>query len=112
MISKLCFGKRRQAISCSKNLSVLGGRIGESRRAVFRGESSSGKDRRGDATRDKVVSGGGFKVDAYVFACGPWMPKLFPDLLTDTISISRQEIHYFGLPAYPTLTKHLTFRFG
>lgn len=47
----------------------------------------------------KLSSGGGFKADAYVFACGPWMPKLFPDLLTDIISISRQEIHYFGLPA-------------
>ncbi len=47
----------------------------------------------------KLSSGGTFKADAYVFACGPWMPKLFPTLLGDLISISRQEIHYFGLPA-------------
>lgn len=47
----------------------------------------------------KLASGGVFHADAYVFAGGPWMPKLFPDLLGDVISISRQEIHYFGLPA-------------
>lgn len=47
----------------------------------------------------KQASGGVFHADAYIFASGPWMPKLFPDLLGDVISISRQEIHYFGLPA-------------
>ncbi len=46
----------------------------------------------------KLASGGAFTADAYVFACGPWMPTLFPALLSDLISISRQEIHYFGLP--------------
>ncbi|MBX2871792.1 MAG: FAD-dependent oxidoreductase [Saprospiraceae bacterium] len=46
----------------------------------------------------KLASGGRFHADAYVFACGPWMPKLFPALLGDLITISRQEIHYFGLP--------------
>lgn len=47
----------------------------------------------------KLAGGGVYKADAYVFACGPWMPKLFPEILGDLISISRQEIHYFGLPA-------------
>ena len=32
----------------------------------------------------------------YVFACGPWLPKLFPDLLCDRISPSRQEVFFFG----------------
>ncbi len=40
-----------------------------------------------------------FYADAYVFACGPWLPQLFPALLGDTLSVSRQEIHYFGTPA-------------
>jgi monomeric sarcosine oxidase len=36
---------------------------------------------------------------AYVFACGPWLPKLFPDLLARLIQPTRQEVFYFGAPA-------------
>ena len=35
----------------------------------------------------------------YVFACGPWLPKIFPDLLADRIHPTRQEVFYFGSPA-------------
>lgn len=31
-----------------------------------------------------------------VYACGPWLPKLFPDLLGDRIRPTRQEVLYFG----------------
>jgi sarcosine oxidase len=34
----------------------------------------------------------------FVFACGPWMPKLFPDLLGDRIHSTRQEVFFFGAP--------------
>lgn len=32
----------------------------------------------------------------YVFACGPWLPQLFPGLLKDRICPSRQEVFFFG----------------
>ena len=46
----------------------------------------------------------------YVFACGPWLPKIFPDLLSDRIHPTRQEVFYFDpagsqsftAPALPT----------
>jgi glycine/D-amino acid oxidase-like deaminating enzyme len=34
----------------------------------------------------------------YVFACGPWLPKIFPDLLANRIHPTRQEVFYFGAP--------------
>jgi monomeric sarcosine oxidase len=34
----------------------------------------------------------------YVFACGPWLPKLFPELLSERIHVSRQEEIFFGVP--------------
>ena len=34
--------------------------------------------------------------DEFVFACGPWLPKIFPDVLTGRINPSRQEVFYFG----------------
>jgi monomeric sarcosine oxidase len=35
----------------------------------------------------------------YIFACGPWLPKMFPDLLRILIQVTRQEVFYFGVPA-------------
>lgn len=37
--------------------------------------------------------------DQYVFACGPWLASLFPDVLAPYLSVSRQEVFYFGTPA-------------
>jgi sarcosine oxidase len=36
---------------------------------------------------------------AVVFACGPWLAKLFPDVLGKCIRPTRQEVFFFGLPA-------------
>jgi sarcosine oxidase len=37
--------------------------------------------------------------DTFVFACGPWLPTLFPELLRDLIHPTRQEVFFFGTPA-------------
>lgn len=34
-----------------------------------------------------------------VFACGPWLPRLFPELLRSLIRTTRQEVFFFGAPA-------------
>lgn len=39
------------------------------------------------------------EADRIVFACGPWLGSLFPDLLAPHLRISRQEVFYFGTPA-------------
>ncbi|HXJ91374.1 MAG TPA: FAD-dependent oxidoreductase [Terriglobia bacterium] len=36
---------------------------------------------------------------AIIFACGPWLGKLFPALLGDRLFISRQEVFFFAPPA-------------
>lgn len=35
----------------------------------------------------------------FVFACGPWLPKLFPEAIGDRIRPTRQEVFFFGAPA-------------
>jgi len=35
----------------------------------------------------------------FVFACGPWLGKLFPEVLGSRIFPSRQEVFFFGIPA-------------
>ena len=51
-----------------------------------------------------TIGGSVLDADAYVFACGPWLKKMFPFL---KLEITRQEVHYFGLPenAYPGYEK-------
>jgi monomeric sarcosine oxidase len=48
-----------------------------------------------------IVTLNGHRVSAenFVFACGPWLPKLFPDSLAQRIRPTRQEVFYFGAPA-------------
>jgi sarcosine oxidase len=49
-----------------------------------------------------LSSGDRLAAGVFVFACGPWLPKLFPDLLGDRIFPTRQEIFYFGPAAGDT----------
>jgi sarcosine oxidase len=36
--------------------------------------------------------------DAYVFACGAWLAKVFPEILGHRIFPTRQEVFFFGIP--------------
>src|SRR5581483_4390199 len=38
--------------------------------------------------------------DDVVFACGPWLPKLFPDVLGNRIHPTRQEVFFSAPPAF------------
>jgi sarcosine oxidase len=54
-----------------------------------------------DGTLDCIETIAGEKLRAreFVFACGPWLPKLFPTLLGELIHVTRQEVIFFGVPA-------------
>jgi sarcosine oxidase len=45
-----------------------------------------------------LADGSALEADAFVFACGPWLPALFPDVIGDRITVTKQEIYYFGTP--------------
>jgi len=47
----------------------------------------------------QLGDGSRIEADAYVFACGPWLGKLFPEVVGDRIRPTRQEVYYFGTPA-------------
>lgn len=36
--------------------------------------------------------------DAWVFACGPWLGSLFPDVVGDRVRPTRQDVFFFGAP--------------
>jgi sarcosine oxidase len=47
-----------------------------------------------------IATRGGEKIvaDQFVFACGAWLAKVFPDVLGERIFPSRQEVFFFGVP--------------
>jgi glycine/D-amino acid oxidase-like deaminating enzyme len=47
----------------------------------------------------RLSDGSRLKADCYVFACGPWLGKLFPEALGKLIQATKQDIFFFGPPA-------------
>jgi len=45
-----------------------------------------------------TLDGACISAASFVFACGPWLPKIFPELLGERIFPSRQEVFFFGVP--------------
>lgn len=79
-------------------------------RAVVRAVAAGGGEVLERAVRPGPIAGGGMtgialsdgstlQADAYVFACGPWLPELFPEVVGTRLRPTRQEVYYFGTPA-------------
>jgi glycine/D-amino acid oxidase-like deaminating enzyme len=46
-----------------------------------------------------LEDGSRLQADQYVFACGPWLKELFPEVFADLIKVTRQELYFFKPPA-------------
>ncbi|MFN2597067.1 MAG: FAD-dependent oxidoreductase [Pyrinomonadaceae bacterium] len=60
----------------------------------------SGAGRRADSA--ETSGGGRLSAGQFVFACGAWLPKVFPDVLGGRVRPTRQEVFFFGAPAGDT----------
>ena len=47
----------------------------------------------------KTTSGEEISAGQFVFACGAWLAKLFPEIVGPRLFVTRQEVFFFGLPA-------------
>ncbi len=54
---------------------------------------------RGTLSAVRTATGESIRAGTFVFACGPWLPKIFPALLGKRIEPTRQEVFFFGTPA-------------
>jgi glycine/D-amino acid oxidase-like deaminating enzyme len=56
---------------------------------------------RGSGAISSVTTSSGERIpaDTFVFSCGAWLGKLFPEVLGSRIFPSRQEVFFFGVPA-------------
>lgn len=78
--------------------------------AVVEAFIAEGGDFRIAAAATPEISGGALRAlalsdsttvtaDAFVFACGPWLPELFPDVIGKNILPTKQDVLFFGPPA-------------
>jgi glycine/D-amino acid oxidase-like deaminating enzyme len=47
----------------------------------------------------RLSDGSTLAANRYVFACGPWLGRVFPDVVGSLVQPTRQEVSYFGTPA-------------
>jgi glycine/D-amino acid oxidase-like deaminating enzyme len=72
------------------------GRVGE---AVQLEHESNHQSSISNPQSFKTVSGREIFARQFVFACGPWLPKVFPALLGQLIHVTKQEVFFFGVPS-------------
>jgi sarcosine oxidase len=75
--------------------------VDEARRKGAEYRTAAVEPPRGTGKLTSVTTKAGDHIDAgvFVFACGPWLPKVFPELLGNRIFPTRQEVFFFGTPA-------------
>jgi glycine/D-amino acid oxidase-like deaminating enzyme len=56
----------------------------------------------GRMTSIKFSNGNEMNGGSYVFACGPWLGKVFPEVIGNKIRPTRQDVFFFGTPAGDT----------
>lgn len=66
--------------------------------------TSSSLGRQHGPRLNSITTSGGEEISAgqFIFACGAWLPKVFPEVLGARIFPTRQEIFFFGVPAGDT----------
>lgn len=52
----------------------------------------------GAVKRIALTDGSMLEADVFLFACGPWLGALFPDVVGSRVTPTRQEVFYFGVP--------------
>ena len=66
-------------------------------------------DSSGNVINVRTQDGETLNAQHYVFACGPWLSKLFPDLLEKRLRVQRRDVLFYGSPpgdssfAYPRM---------
>lgn len=81
--------------SCQAVVEALVAAGGKYRQVAVLGDGLESRTLRGLS----LSSGTQLKADYYVFACGPWLGKLFPQTIGDLVRPTKQDVFFFGTPA-------------
>ena len=65
--------------------------VADARLEAVRGKAESPK-----RLQNGIYEVAGITARSLVYACGPWLPKIFPEVLGSRIFVTRQEVFHFG----------------
>lgn len=82
-------------VSCAAVVEAFVRAGGRYRQAAVMGDGLEDSPLRSLALSD----GSRLKVDRSVFACGPWLGKLFPRAVGNRVRATKQDVFFFGTPA-------------
>jgi sarcosine oxidase len=57
-----------------------------------------GRRSRGRLEDVALSTGGRVAAQTFVFACGPWLPKVFPDVMKQKLATPRRVVFFYGTP--------------
>ena len=81
--------------SCQAVMNAFIAKGGRYRQAAVLSDGLESESKRGVSLSD----GARLKADKYVFACGPWLGKLFPQAIGNLVQATKQQVLFFGAPA-------------
>ena len=86
------------ALMARKSIQVL---VDELVAQGVRYQTAAVQTPRGTGTLPKITTSTGESIAGghFVFACGPWLPRVFPELLGNKIRSDRAEVFFLGTPA-------------
>ena len=77
--------------------TVLDGFLAEG--GEYRQVAALPRDLDGKWDRLSLSDGSKLEADQYVFACGPWLGRLFPETVGNLVRPTKQDVFFFGTPA-------------
>jgi monomeric sarcosine oxidase len=98
-VHSVWFERRAGALSARLACSVVRGAFQKAGGNYRQARVKPGAIVNGSMKEIQLDDGSRIEADAFVFACGPWLGKLFPEVIGDRIRPTRQEVYYFGTPA-------------
>jgi len=64
------------------------------------GKAIPGLIKAGEMQGVALETGERLQAGRYIFACGPWLKSLFPDVFAGRLKITRQEVYFFTTPEH------------
>lgn len=97
-IKSVWFERRAGALSARRGCAVVRDAFEKAGGTYRTAQAETGPIVNGSMSALVLNDGSRIEADHYVFACGPWLGRLFPDVVGDGVQPTRQEVYYFGTP--------------
>jgi glycine/D-amino acid oxidase-like deaminating enzyme len=98
-VEKVWFERRAGALAARRACLAVQARVAAAAGEVRTAWAEPGAIAGGRMRAVRLGDGTRLEADAFVFACGPWLGTVFPEVVGARVQPTRQEVYFFGPPA-------------